>query len=439
MHGFTSRNRALGGGVVAALTALTLSATADAASGGLPGPPAADAGAAKQGQRVVSGAGNNRALERQAALLPVAERLNKKAKAGDSEIAGVRLDADAGVLHVYTTDTTTARDAAGSVPAGTELRVHGAAFSRGEMMAALARVRDDGKALGQQRIGVAGMGPNEDGSGITITVVGDDADRVAAARVLRARYGDVVADVRAVAHAPSSGDLFFAGFRFNDYAPWYGGDRLASSSGGCTSGMAATVNSAPAVLTAAHCGSYGTGFYNGPRSNNAFNWMGSMNYDDDNADVAAIGVTSTSNNINVGGDPQVPSQRYIGSWGSPVVGQYMCQSGSYTGERCNLRVVATYQFICRTYNNGCLAWWYPMTDAINNAGSAYAAAGYGDSGGPIYLQGTSTGMGLVHGTLSPSSAARFPAYSPVNVWCPSPEGWQQRCSSGFSFAHLPGR
>ena len=351
----------------------------------------------------------------------------------------MRIDADAGVLHVYTTDTTKARDAAGSVPAGSELRVHAAAFNRGEMMAALARVRDDGKALGQQRIGVAGMGPNEDGSGITITVVGDDADRVAAARVLRARYGAVVADVRAVAQAPSSDDLFFAGWRFNDYAPWYGGDRIATSSGSCTSGVAATVNYAPAVLTAGHCASYGTGFYNGPRSNNAFNWLGSMNYDDDNADVAAIGVASTSTHINVGSDPQYASQRNITAWSTPYTGQYMCQSGSWTGERCNLRVVATHQWICRSYNNGCLAWWYPMTDAINTAGSGYAAAGHGDSGGPVYLQGTSTATGLVHGTLSPSSAAYYPAYAPVNVWCPAPEGWRQRCSSGFSFAHLPGR
>ena len=384
----------------------------------------------------VGGTGGSRALDRQAALKPVADRV--QARAQDSGFAGMRIDPDAGVLDVYATDTGKARIAAGGAPAGTEVRVHAAAFSRSQMLSALERVRDDRNALGQQRIGVAGMGPNEDGSGITVTVVGDEADRVAAARVLRGRYGAVVADVRAVATAPSAGDVFYAGFRFNDYPGWYGGDRIVAG-GGCTSGIAAVMNNAPAMLTAGHCGSLGNAVYNGPRSNGTYNYMGAINYDNDNTDVASFGVTSTSSYINVGSDPQVPSQRYMGAWGSPVVGQYMCQSGSYTGERCNLRVVATYQWICRSYNNGCLAWWYPMTDAINNAGSAYAAAGHGDSGAPVYLQGTSTPMGLVHGPLSPSSAAVYPAYAPVNVWCPAPEGWQQRCSSGFSFAHLPGR
>src|SRR5213078_3797115 len=129
----------------------------------------------------------------------------------------------------------------------------------------------------------------------------------------------------------------------NDYAPWYGGDRLASSSVGCTSGFAATYNGLPAMLTAAHCGGVGTAFYNGPTTSGGWNFMGNVTYSNANSDIASIQVSSYSTYINVGSNPQAPSQLYVGSWASPVVGQYLCESGSYTGEVCGLRVVDTGQ------------------------------------------------------------------------------------------------
>jgi hypothetical protein len=77
---------------------------------------------------------------------------------------------------------------------------------------------------------------------------------------------------------------------------------------------------------------------------------------------------------------------------------------------------------------------------VNSAGSGSYAAGHGDSGGPVYLRTGTSGiaMGLVHGMLTPNAQAAYPAYYPDTMWCPAPEGWSQRCSSGFSFAHMPG-
>jgi hypothetical protein len=46
--------------------------------------------------------------------------------------------------------------------------------------------------------------------------------------------------------------------------------------------------------------------------------------------------------------------------------------------------------------------------------------------------------GLVHAVLSPNAAANCPAYGGDTMWCPSPEGWSQRCAAGFSFVHMPG-
>ncbi len=77
---------------------------------------------------------------------------------------------------------------------------------------------------------------------------------------------------------------------------------------------------------------------------------------------------------------------------------------------------------------------------INSAGSGGYAAGHGDSCGPVDLRNGSRGVaeGLVHGQLTPNEQAAYPAYFPDTMWCPAPEGWQQRCSAGFSFTDVPG-
>jgi hypothetical protein len=288
---------------------------------------------------------------------------------------------------------------------------------------------------------VAAIGPSFDGSGLDVSVVADDASQLdQASAVLKEQYGDIVDDVSAIEKKTSDSDLFFGGFRFNDFSPWYGGDRISSSAGGCSTGFAATYNNAPAMLTAAHCGGVGTSFYNGPRSNNTYAFMGNSVYSNAGTDVAAIGVGGASSYINVG-SALSPSQLYVGSWGTPIVGQYLCQSGSYTGEVCGLRVVDTGQSVCQSWFLWiCTSWQGPLADVVNYLGSGSYAAGHGDSGGPVYLRSGSTGiaMGLVHGVLTPNAKNAYPSYYPDTMWCPSPEGWSQRCSSGFSFAHMPG-
>ena len=112
---------------------------------------------------------------------------------------------------------------------------------------------------------VAAVGPALDGSGLTVSVVAPEKGQVEqASELLKGRYGDLVGNVSAVDQQTSEKQLFFGGFRFNDFSPWYGGDRIRSSSGGCSTGFAASLNGAPVMLTAAHCGGVGTTFSNGP-------------------------------------------------------------------------------------------------------------------------------------------------------------------------------
>jgi hypothetical protein len=431
--------RTLGSALVAALATAGFAGVAQAAS---PlEPPAPDRGGAKarKAPPPLTGAAAGK-LESQEDLLPVARDLAAQASSESSDIAGVRIDPASDTVHVYRTDKGKPLGIGGK-PAGVDIDVHAARFSRSEMTDAAGKLRRDAKLLGEQKVAVAAVGPAVDGSGIDVSVVASDAGQVAqASELLEERYGEIVGDVSAVETKPTEDQLYFGGWRFNDFAPWYGGDRIRSSAGGCSTGFAATYNNAPAMLTAAHCGGVGTTFSNGPRSNNTFSVMGNSVYSNSATDVGAIGVTSASQYINVG-SALAPTQLYVGSWASPVVGQYLCQSGSYTGEVCGLRVVDTGQSVCQSWFLWwCTSWQGPLADVVNSAGSGSYAAGHGDSGGPVYLRTGSSGIatGLVHGQLTPNAKAAYPAYFPDTMWCPAPEGWSQRCSSGFSFAHMPG-
>jgi hypothetical protein len=198
------------------------------------------------------------------------------------------------------------------------------------------------------------------------------------------------------------------------------------------------------MLTAAHCGANGTVFSNGPGYEGGYTEMGTSVYSNGDTDIGAIGVSDAWPFVNVG--PAEDSyQVLIDSWATPVVGETLCQSGSYSGEVCLLEVVDTGQRQClkRKLFGGCKTWSGNFADAISMDGSGVPAAGHGDSGAPVYQAGAPSAgygaaVGLVHGMLTGNAYANFPDYYPDNLQCFSPEGWSARCSSGFSFAHMPG-
>jgi hypothetical protein len=429
-------------GTMVALATVALTTSAAFAAPGVPGQPADSPGAAKSGQADAGTGPQPELTKKQEKLIAVAQKLEEQGKAKGSDFAGVSIDPETQTVNLFRKDKSKG-NGLDSVPAGVKVDVHAAKFSRAEMLDAADQITRDAQQLGQQQhIGIEAIGPSVDGSGIDVTVFTTGAaDLDTASKALKGKYGEIVADVHGADKKTSKDDQFFAGFRFNDYAPWYGGDRISTSSLSCTTGFAAVYNGLPAMLTASHCGGVGTGFWNGPTSSNGWNFMGNVTYSNSSTDVASIQVSSYSNYINVGSNPQAPSQLLISSWQSPVVGQYLCQSGSFTGEVCGLRVVDTNQYVCTSW----FLWWCtgyqgPIADVINSAGSGSYAAGHGDSGGPVYLRMGSYGIaeGLVHAVLSPNAAAAYPAYGGDTMGCPSPEGWSNRCGAGFSFVHMPG-
>jgi len=432
--------------VAVGVTAVPSPVQADTVTGPRPPDPGTSVGKPGQTSAPAPNVRDAELLRKQDRLLPVARELAEQARAAGSDIGGVSLDVAAGTVHLYRTDVSRRLELKARVAPGDRVTVHRAKFNRGQMTQAADRITRDAKLLGEQRISVQAVGPNVDGSGVTVTVLmrdGVTVNREQSEAGLRARYGDIVATVRGDERQTSDKDLFFGGWRFNDYAPWYGGDRIYNGSTGssCTGGFAAWLGSSRVMLTAAHCGSSGDYFYNGPTATGGYNFIGTMVYDNDATDVGAISVTSMTDWINVGPAEPASGQIYVGSWASPIVGEFLCQSGSFTGEVCDLYVVDTAQSVCVSWFLWwCTGWQGPLADVVNWWGPNSYSAGYGDSGAPVYLRtgGGGVAKGLVHGVLTPNAQAAYPAWAPVSLWCPSPEGWSVRCSAGFSFAHMPG-
>jgi hypothetical protein len=383
---------------------------------------------------------------RQAPLLEAAGVAIRASKVNGSDIAGASIDVAAGRVDLYRTKPGAALPA-GMAKAGVTVSVHASRFSAGQLEKAAESLKANRKALGEKGVVVSAFSIPVTGAGLDVTLLQAPASAkgaptspsaAAAKATLTATLGDYVATTR-TSTTTAAPKAYYSGWRFNDYPAWYGGDRIAQ---GCTTGFPALFNGAMEMMTATHCGGNGTVFTNGPRSNGTTTYMGTVISANSGTDVSVIDVAGSSNYINVG-PAQNSSIRAVGAWQSPVVGSYICQSGSYTGEVCGLRVVDTNQSVCTSYFLWiCTAYMGPMADVVNYLGSGYYAAGHGDSGGPLYWYdsaGYVRPVGQVHGQLFPNAKAAYPAYFTDQMWCPAPEGWMQRCSAGFSFAHMPGK
>jgi hypothetical protein len=384
---------------------------------------------------------------RQAPLLEAAGIAITASHVAGSDIAGASIDVAAGKVDLYRTKPTAALPA-GMAKGGVTISVHAAKFSAGQLEQAAAKLKASGKSLGDRGIAVSAVSIPVTGAGLDVTLLSAPTNAAGAPKAqaateakstLNAVLGNAVATTKTSTAKWDKSSEYFSGWRFNDFPSWYGGDRIAQ---GCTTGFPAVYNGAMEMMTATHCGGVGTVFTNGPRTNGSTSYMGTVISANSGTDVSVIDVAGSSNYINVG-PAQNSSVRAVGSWQSPVVGSYICQSGSYTGEVCGLRIVDTGQSVCTSY----ILWWCtaymgPMADVVNYLGPNYYAAGHGDSGGPLYWYdsaGYVRPVGQVHGQLFPNAKAAYPAYFTDQMWCPAPEGWQQRCSAGFSFAHMPGK
>ncbi|MCY1076429.1 S1 family peptidase [Archangium lansingense] len=196
--------------------------------------------------------------------------------------------------------------------------------------------------------------------------------------------------------------------RWDDSSPWYGGAAARSAFGnGCSTGFGVWYDGWFSddyyMLTAAHCSYYQNGISFTDGNNDA---MGTIPGSGTNGpetriseyDTIAIKVTNAGSRIFDGGV-------YVGEFTKPVhgatdpwVGEYLCTSGAYSGVSCGI-VTRTKDFFYYSYDTR-LHGPLVMAEQVDYL----AAAGEGDSGGPVFSLSPNEGV-IAKGTISAGDTA----------------------------------
>ncbi len=170
--------------------------------------------------------------------------------------------------------------------------------------------------------------------------------------------------------------------RTSDSSPFNGGDSISDHSGGCTSGFGITISGTSYLLTAGHCFAVGDDIYNAICNASSCANGG-------NASMGTIKERSWANNL---GDSEVintrgsdliwtgvigsPERSLVAGWTTNPVGDQVCQSGSYSGETCDLVI---------NNNNECVQFAVYVCHLIHAYSPSHAIANQlGDSGGPVF-------------------------------------------------------
>jgi hypothetical protein len=289
------------------------------------------------------------------------------------------------------------RDLTGGL--GVPVRFLTARYTARELLAEATRLAADPR--------VRTIGPEVDGSGLTVTVTrtGTGTDGPAAA-------GGILATAKVPLHRSRQGTGAQPQFaaRDNDFAPYWGGGRYTTPVGGCTTGFAIFWQGLDHMLSAGHCGSNGQLAVDGGGVPGV-DTMGNIFNDNDSRDTLMINTPSEGNTY-VGSSLSFTGMNVDGAV-SDFVGNYVCTSGSRTGEHCGVQVLGVNEFFLGRF---------PMTRAAHPTG---CAVDHGDSGGPVYHYGGTgvVGRGTITGGWFPSadcsgfggtsSGSRFVWYAPL--------------------------
>ncbi|GAA1506838.1 hypothetical protein GCM10009677_44200 [Sphaerisporangium rubeum] len=216
---------------------------------------------------------------------------------------------------------------------------------------------------------VTGAAPLADGSGLRLSVSGQDTEP-----------GELHRPSGATAPITlENGETFEPAYsRLDDVPSYYAGGRTRNltTGAGCTSGFAVWDRyDNRAFLTAAHCGELGNLFYDGGGFTPA-NYMGPVSERISYRDAAVVRADATADMFD-GGPTSSSSNRVVALWKAHV-GNFVCNSGSRRGEYCLIKVTETAW--SGTYTNG--QYVKHMVRAKSVEGGC--AVAHGDSGGPVF-------------------------------------------------------
>lgn len=182
--------------------------------------------------------------------------------------------------------------------------------------------------------------------------------------------------------------------RVNDRSPVSGGALIITQPETCTTGfgVVSEATGRKQMLTAGHCGPVGSPWFNGDGE-----FLGNAVARHPEADALVIDVSSSDRvwhgAVTENLDGIDDRARTVPEARSPEVGQYLCTSGAVSGTHCGLRVTRIGVVLSIAGRD--------VPDQIEAEQVEHtAAAGNGDSGGPVYSATTGTGPVMAHGMIT---------------------------------------
>lgn len=287
--------------------------------------------------------------------------------------------------------------------------IRAADYTEQQLTSAVDTIADSPAAVAA---GIATVKPLTDASGIEVDVSKPQFSAQAVTAALPAT------GVATYVTAGSTPTPIFG--RQADTSPFWGGATIVNPSYGeeCTSGWPVHFTDNPSgqfLLTANHCGSFGGGDkYYTPANTYIGNQIGQndlqhdtlmveLDYSNSTAGSAIYtGGVNASGNYNGSGLPI----SFIEGSGTPEVGDYVCASGAFSGERCLVKITNT------DVTSPPNTLYQHMVEA-EQTNDTVGVAGQGDSGGPVYTpneDGSVTALGTLSsidpGTVVPCTGVQ---------------------------------
>ena len=321
------------------------------------------------------------------ALMATQDKLHKIADRFDrgNGFGGLSVDAGSKTLNVYWKGKAPAKVTAAAAVAkaqGLVVKIHPAKYSQAELKAEAARMLKAGAPI-------QSIAAKHDGSGLAIKQA--------------AGFSAKAAVQSAVPVEVQAGDVELAASRLVDTSPFKGGAYIQNTTpdgaiqGGCTSGFAVVDNTTGAdkLLTAAHCGQSGS-YY----TNAAGDFIGSVEGRAVASDSEILGATGQAR-VWIGDSIENEQNQValdVAGSSASIVGDWLCDSGAYSGTICQIQVVNVGLTVCLG-SFGCVN---NAVEAVHRGG--FSAGGNGDSGGPVFSVQADNTL-VARGTLTAISVA----------------------------------
>lgn len=330
-----------------------------------------------------------------------------------SSFAGITLESGSRVVDVHTTDTSppvVGAYRAAAAGSSISLLFSEAQQTEADIYGLQALVNNDRGKWQSSGIDIAETVPEIGANSLGIGIVDGSQSQIAAVANAYIASRVSVYSVSSV----TVGERKFLLDRTTDVKPWNAGDVITSYNGsgnraGCTSGFGVRLQGGgEGILSAGHCTdgaisgwkfsntdhNGGSGVYMGPVSRNNYN----ANQSGDDRPLDVLLIDANASGLGWVGNGSGLHTNPVVDEGGNYEGEQVCESGSFGGEKCQLKVV---------YVHGCYIEQDPFTGENKYECAQSRATGdtaiSGDSGAPVYRKDSNNNL-IAVGILSAGSS-----------------------------------